>query len=250
MMNKKFLTILIGLILIGGAIALDVGKTFTQQQFNQTNFDNTDFGMQITNSYIENDRLFVEFNYNTLEKNNDNNTFEVIQKTGKIPYYLGWYRDCLDNKSVEECNNKIIDYVYVQAESFRSDEREKLESQKTKDAITGLSAFDFKTLYINYDLYKINKNYSIGDVFVYENELYEVIQSHVSQEDWKPKQVPNLYKIKVLVLKGEIRAWVQPVGASDCYKLGDKVTYNGFTWENTGHSCNVWAPGVYGWTKI
>jgi len=253
MINKKLLTILIGLILISGAIALNIGESFTQTQYNNTNFDNIDFNMNITNSYIENDRLFIEFEYNTFEKQLDENgidtnNFEVITKTERIPYYLGYYRDCRKLNSVEECNNKIIDFVYYKAEAFRTQEKVKLESQKTKEAVNELLDFDFKTLYINYDNYKINQAYLIGDIFVYENELYEVIQAHTSQEDWKPSQVPSLYKVKVLSEDGEIREWVQPISSVDCYKLGDKVTYNGSTWENTGHSCNIWAPGVFGWT--
>ena len=45
-------------------------------------------------------------------------------------------------------------------------------------------------------------------------------------------------------------AWVQPTGAHDAYKLGDRVTYNGANWENTGSAANVWAPGVFGWTAL
>ena len=48
----------------------------------------------------------------------------------------------------------------------------------------------------------------------------------------------------------EIFPWVQPTGAHDAYRLGAKVTHNGFTWENTGSDANVWAPGVFGWVRI
>jgi hypothetical protein len=48
----------------------------------------------------------------------------------------------------------------------------------------------------------------------------------------------------------EVFPWKQPAGGHDAYKRGAKVTYGGFTWENTGHDANVWAPGVFGWTKI
>jgi len=44
-------------------------------------------------------------------------------------------------------------------------------------------------------------------------------------------------------------AWVQPTGAHDAYRLGALVTYQGSTWENTGSDANVWAPGVFGWTR-
>lgn len=44
--------------------------------------------------------------------------------------------------------------------------------------------------------------------------------------------------------------WIQPTGAHDAYRLGAKVTHNGFTWENTGSDANVWEPGIFGWVKI
>lgn len=45
------------------------------------------------------------------------------------------------------------------------------------------------------------------------------------------------------------KAWVQPTGAHDAYKKGDKVLYNNKTWEST-MDANVWAPGVAGWREI
>ena len=42
-------------------------------------------------------------------------------------------------------------------------------------------------------------------------------------------------------------AWVQPAGAHDAYKKGDRVAYNNAVWVSTLDG-NVWMPGVYGWT--
>lgn len=42
--------------------------------------------------------------------------------------------------------------------------------------------------------------------------------------------------------------WLQPVGTVGMYQPGDRVTYQEFTWICTVAN-NVWAPGVYGWTK-
>ena len=43
--------------------------------------------------------------------------------------------------------------------------------------------------------------------------------------------------------------WVQPTGAHDAYDTGDRVTYQGATWESTING-NVWAPGVSGWRVV
>ena len=50
--------------------------------------------------------------------------------------------------------------------------------------------------------------------------------------------------------------WMQPTGAQDAYPLlrldGDptRVMYQGEAWQNTGSDANVWAPGVFGWTRV
>lgn len=47
---------------------------------------------------------------------------------------------------------------------------------------------------------------------------------------------------------GGAKPWTQPTGATDAYAKGALVTYRGATWVSTADA-NVWAPGVYGWTK-
>jgi hypothetical protein len=46
-------------------------------------------------------------------------------------------------------------------------------------------------------------------------------------------------------------AWVQPTGAHDAYKLGDRVSFNGADYESR-IAANVWSPSVYpaGWLLI
>ena len=97
--------------------------------------------------------------------------------------------------------------------------------------------------------YEINKGYIIGDYFLYNNIAYEVIQSHTSQEDWKPNEVPALYKVLVLHEYNEVSAWVQPQGAHDAYPLGAKVTHNNKTWESL-YANNVWEPSIFGWKEL
>jgi hypothetical protein len=90
-------------------------------------------------------------------------------------------------------------------------------------------------------------NYYVGNYFNYNGVAYEVLQEHVSQEDWLPNQLPTLYKVLVLHEYNEVSEWVQPTGSSDCYPLNALVTYQGKTYKNTGSNCNVWNPLVYGW---
>ena len=85
-----------------------------------------------------------------------------------------------------------------------------------------------------------------GEIYLYNDELYRVVQNHTTQNDWTPDKTPALYtKISV----EEFPQWRQPTGAQDAYKKGDKVTYDNKHWISTADN-NVWQPGVYGWDEI
>lgn len=85
-----------------------------------------------------------------------------------------------------------------------------------------------------------------GEIYLYDDELYRVVQDHTTQPDWTPDITPALYtKISV----EEFPQWVQPTGTQDAYKKGDKVTYDNKHWISIADN-NVWQPGVYGWDEI
>lgn len=96
-----------------------------------------------------------------------------------------------------------------------------------------------------YPRYEVGVSYEVGDRIAYHGILYEVIQSHTSQEDWSPDATESLYTPKVP--EGTIAEWVQPTGAHDAYQQGDKVIYNGEIYVSDIND-NVWSPDDYGWS--
>ena len=107
-----------------------------------------------------------------------------------------------------------------------------------------------ETLYMFSALYpewKEDEAVVLNDIRSYKAEIYKVIQAHTTQANWTPDLTPALWN--KFVPAGIVPAWVQPLGAQDAYKIGDKVTYGGFTWISTADN-NVWQPGIYGWDKI
>ena len=105
-----------------------------------------------------------------------------------------------------------------------------------------------------YEPWAAGKAYKTGKIVKYgvnadgETQLYTVLQDHTSQEDWKPDTAPSLYK-KVGFTDSGIPIWTQPLGASDAYNSGDKVSHNGQEWVSTVDA-NGWEPGVYGWEAL
>lgn len=95
-------------------------------------------------------------------------------------------------------------------------------------------------------------NYEMDDRRTYQGYLYRCINAHTAQETWNPVDAVSLWTKVLTSDTGEILPWEQP-DSTNPYKLGDKVTHNGKTWECTavdGNGNNVWEPGVYGWTEI
>ena len=83
----------------------------------------------------------------------------------------------------------------------------------------------------------------------YNGKVYVVLQDHRLQEDWKPSEVPALYRLKEDPAD-EWPEWVQPTGAHDAYAKGAKVTFEGEHYVSL-IDANVYSPAAYpaGWQK-
>lgn len=87
--------------------------------------------------------------------------------------------------------------------------------------------------------------YTVDERIRYNSTLYRCVQAHTSQADWTPDATPALWTVVSL---DEWPEWVQPTGAQDAYRVGDKVSHNGKHWINT-LDYNAYEPGVYGWSE-
>lgn len=97
--------------------------------------------------------------------------------------------------------------------------------------------------------YKIKDVVSYGTNSVGDIQLYQVLQDHTSTEQWTPDSANSLYK-KVGVTSSGYPLWVQPLGATDAYNIGDIVSYKDKLYKSIINA-NVWAPDVYpaGWEE-
>ena len=96
-----------------------------------------------------------------------------------------------------------------------------------------------------YPLWEADKAVQVNERYRYGETLYKCVQAHTTQADWTPDATPALW---VVVSLDEWPVWVQPIGASDAYNKGDKVSHNEKNWISDVDA-NVWEPGVYGWTE-
>jgi len=122
----------------------------------------------------------------------------------------------------------------------------RLLSEPLLDSVTAES---LEVLTGIYKHYRPNKAYEAGEVFEYDSTLYKVVQPHTSQSDWLPDATPALYT--PFTPPGQVTEWVQPTGAHNAYQAGDKVLFNGSTYESLINA-NTWSPTAYpaGWQLI
>ena len=89
--------------------------------------------------------------------------------------------------------------------------------------------------------------YTAGQIRERSGKLYKCLQAHTSQADWKPEDSPSLW-VGTSNPAEEWPEWSQPVGSTDAYAKGAKVSHNGKHW-TSDVDANVWEPGAYGWTE-
>lgn len=108
-----------------------------------------------------------------------------------------------------------------------------------EEALTGIELFPVWS-----DL----KSYEVGDRVRFGDTLYKCLTAHKAQATWFPSDSPSLW-VRVDNPAEEYPEWVQPVGSTDAYAKGSKVSHNGKHWISTVDG-NVWEPSVYGWDEV
>ena len=131
------------------------------------------------------------------------------------------FKNILNGKDYElvDILNKIDEY-YIKSK-LSKEEKEELEDEARQNAIPKNSYADLQT--------QIDK---LADRVTALENKQESTGSEEPTEDEYPE-------------------YVQPTGAHDAYKIGDKITYNGKKYECIYDGC-VWTPDAYpaGWKLI
>ena len=86
--------------------------------------------------------------------------------------------------------------------------------------------------------------YKPGNIRERNGKLYKCLQDHTSQETWTPEDSPSLW-VGISDPAEEWPEWSQPVGSTDAYAKGAKVSHNGKHW-TSNVDANVWEPGTAG----
>ena len=161
----------------------------------------------------------------------------------EIQRYKLYTEDELYNNAISQANAQRESMLSTQAISLMSFMIAPMSLEMTDEEVQNFALVmpDF----VAGDEYK-NKA-----VVRYKGTLYRAIQAVPASvtQTYTPDQANSYWKRVDKPNEEGIYAWSQPYGATDCYQIDDKVTYQGKTWECTVANC-VWAPGVYGWKEV
>ena len=133
----------------------------------------------------------------------------------------------------------------LELERQKQEKREIAKEKATRISVAklvtseSLTTVEIEEVTFLFDEFEVDKPYNLGDILVYNDKLYEVIQAHTSQSDWTPDIAPALFKSHTP--DGVVAEWVQPTGGHNAYNTGDKVIFEGTVYESTIDG-NVWSP--------
>ena len=170
----------------------------------------------------------------------DLSKFEVV-KDESVPDSL---RNAIESLNTKQIEMEETQATFTQVQQSLHKVAKMVASEVTDDA-KALAIQEF------YDDWEVGVKYEVGTYIRYEEVLYKVITAHTSQSDWTPPSASSLFAKVLIDPTGEtINEWVQP-DSTNPYMAGDKVTFNGKTYESVINN-NVWSPSAYpaGWKEI
>lgn len=168
---------------------------------------------------------------------------EAYDEMEDIQRYKLYTEEQLRENAVNQANAEKQERLSTQAISLMSFMAAPMSLEMTDDEVQNFALImpDFIA----------GNEYENKAVVNYNGNLYRAIQAVPESvtQTYTPDQANTYWKRVDQPNEEGIYAWSQPYGATDCYQIGDKVTYQGKTWECTVANC-VWAPGVYGWKEV
>ena len=126
------------------------------------------------------------------------------------------------------------------------------EAEKYRGAIViasaSLSDETASTVPDLFDAWEPDTDYAVGDRRKFDGVLYKCLTAHRSQSTWTPDVSPSLW-VRTDDPSIEFPPWVQPLGSTDAYRLGAKVSHLDKHWIST-IDYNTYEPSVYGWDEV
>lgn len=172
-----------------------------------------------------------------------------VPETFKDDNYLRY--KIVDGK-LEEMSDEDFDKLYPNYYAVEQKAAQEVMFMSVQREVMLQSLPNEKAVKLNllYSEWDSNAHYDKSYIVKYTNKLFRCLQAHQSQESWTPAAAPSLW-VEIADPSEEYPQFKQPTGAHDCYKIGDKITFEKEHYVSEINS-NVWSPTDYprGWRKV
>lgn len=216
---------------------------------------------------LSDDRIFIK-HHEAVEAVKEKGHLETVQEYPNGGRDVEWIVDVegVDAKDAWDEYENIKRYIKFTEEELKVNAERELESltkSETNKAImaavpmliqpmlVSMSVKDLKTVSALVPEWGIGTEYKTGDIVRYNGILYRCLQNNTAQEIFPPDTYTSGWKHVDEPDKSGIYPFSQPLGATDTYMKGDKVSFEGAYYQSN-INYNVWSPTAYpqGWTKL
>lgn len=216
---------------------------------------------------LEDEKLFVK-HHEAVEAVEEQGHYETLQEYPNGGKDVEWQVDVpgVEAKEAWDEYEDIQRYTkYTDEELKTNAEREAKAAKQQEIQKAVLAAVSFMTKPMIADMseeqltaiapliptWTVGTEYQTGDIVRYNGVLYRCLQNDTAQEIFPPNTYTSGWKRVDEPDEQGIYPFSQPLGATDTYMKGDKVSFEGAYYQST-IDYNVWSPTAYpqGWKKL
>ena len=216
---------------------------------------------------LSDDKIFIQ-HHEAVEAVEEHGHYETLQEYPNGGKDVEWQVDVpgVEAKEAWDEYEDIQRYTKYTAEELEANaqrEAEAMEKQEFQKAVmaavpmliqpmlTTLPVEDLKAVSVLVPEWTVGTAYKTGDIVRYNGVLYRCLQNDTAQEIFPPDTYTSGWKRVDEPDDKGIYPFSQPLGATDTYMKGDKVSFEGAYYQSN-IDYNVWSPTAYpqGWIKL
>ena len=216
---------------------------------------------------LSDDKIFIQ-HHDAVEAVKEQGHYETLQEYPNGGKDVEWKVDVpgVEAKKAWDEYEDIQRYTKFTDEELKANaerEAQAVEQQEIQKAVmaavpmlirpmlTSMPVEDLKAVSALVPKWTVGTEYKTGDIVRYKGVLYRCLQNDTAQEIFPPDTYISGWKCVDEPDEHGIHPFSQPLGATDAYMKGDKVSFEGAYYQSN-IDYNVWSPTAYpqGWTKL
>lgn len=216
---------------------------------------------------LSDDKIFIQ-HHEAVEAVEEQGHYETLQEYPNGGKDVKWQVDVpgVEAKEAWDEYEDIRRYTKFTAEELKANAEREAQSMKQQEIqkavmaavpmliqpmLTSMSVEDLKAVSALVPEWTVGTEYKTGDIVRYKGVLYRCLQNDTAQEIFPPDTYISGWKCVDEPDEHGIHPFSQPLGATDTYMKGGKVSFEGAYYQSN-IDYNVWSPTAYpqGWTKL